>query len=140
MTFFVEHCRTKNAKYFCHPPFHPPIFCCHSLKLLSPTLPKLMNWILLSPPPLSSDPDTPPKFGTCTRWDIFQKRRFQGFYIWNFESHKSLGTKVFLNPLRQQPFRIFIILFVLMLFFPVNFPEQFEVCFYQKYLGSYKAL
>ena len=59
MTFFVEHCRTKNAKYFCHPPFHPPIFCCHSLKLLSPTLPKLMNWILLSPPPLSSDPDTP---------------------------------------------------------------------------------
>ena len=28
-------------------------------KLLSPTLPKLMNWILLSPPPLSSDPDNP---------------------------------------------------------------------------------
>ena len=25
-----------------------------------------MNWILLSPPPLSSDPDTPSKFGTCT--------------------------------------------------------------------------
>ena len=25
-----------------------------------------MNWILLSPPPLSSDPDSPPKFGTCT--------------------------------------------------------------------------
>ena len=25
-----------------------------------------MNWILLSPPPLSSDPDNPPKFGTCT--------------------------------------------------------------------------
>ena len=26
-----------------------------------------MTWILLSPPPLSSDPDNPPKFGTCTR-------------------------------------------------------------------------
>ena len=38
----------------------------HSLKLLSPTLPILMNWILLSPPPLSSDPDNPPKFGMCT--------------------------------------------------------------------------
>ena len=25
-----------------------------------------MNWILLSPPPLSSDPDNPLKFGTCT--------------------------------------------------------------------------
>ena len=37
----------------------PSIFCRHSLKLLSPTLPKLMNWILLSPPPLSSDPDNP---------------------------------------------------------------------------------
>ena len=24
-----------------------------------------MNWILLSPPPLSSDPDNPPKLGTC---------------------------------------------------------------------------
>ena len=25
-----------------------------------------MDWIPLSPPPLSSDPDNPPKFGTCT--------------------------------------------------------------------------
>ena len=25
-----------------------------------------MNWTLLSPPPLSSDPDNPPKLGTCT--------------------------------------------------------------------------
>ena len=50
-----------------HPSTRPPIFCRHSLKLLSPTLPKLMNWILLSPPPLSSDLDNPPKFGTCTR-------------------------------------------------------------------------
>ena len=63
---FIEHSKTKKSKYCCHPPFHPPIFCRHSLKLLSPTLPKLMNWILLSPPPLSSDPDTTQKFGTCT--------------------------------------------------------------------------
>ena len=60
----------KKSKYCCHPPFHPPfhppIFCSHSLKLLSPILPKLITWILLSPPPLSSDPDTPSKFGTCT--------------------------------------------------------------------------
>ena len=49
-----------------HPSTPPPIFCHHSLKILSPTLPKLMNWILLSPPPLSSDPDNPPKFETCT--------------------------------------------------------------------------
>ena len=47
-----------------HPSTHH--FCRHSLKLLSPTLPKLMNWILLSLPPLSSDPDKPPKFGKCT--------------------------------------------------------------------------
>ena len=32
---------------------------CTTKKLLSPTLPKLMNWILLSPPPLSSDTDNP---------------------------------------------------------------------------------
>ena len=56
---FYLYSRTKKSKYYCHPPFHPPIFCRHSLKLLSPTLPKLMNWILLSPPTLSSDPDTP---------------------------------------------------------------------------------
>ena len=56
----------KSLNIVCHPPFHPPIFCRHFLKLLSPTLLKLRNWILLSPPPLSSDPDNPPKFGTCT--------------------------------------------------------------------------
>ena len=60
----------KMAFFCCHyPSTPPPIFRRHSLKLLSPTLPILMNWILLSPPPLSSDPDTPPKFGTCTRSD-----------------------------------------------------------------------
>ena len=59
--FFIQYSWTKKSKYCCHPPFHPPIFCRHSLKLLSPTLPKLMNWTPLSPPPLplSSDPDNP---------------------------------------------------------------------------------
>ena len=59
--FYRLHYRTKRSKYRCRPPFHPPppSFCRHSLKLLSPTLPKLMNWILLSPPPQSSDPDIP---------------------------------------------------------------------------------
>ena len=61
----------KKSKYCCHPPFHPSTFCHHSSKLLSPTLPKLMIWILLSPPPLSSDPDNPPKFGTCTNINEF---------------------------------------------------------------------
>ena len=67
VAFFIEYSGTKKSKSCCHQPFHPPNFCRHSLKLLSPTLPKLMNWILLSPPPLSSDSDNPPKFGTCTR-------------------------------------------------------------------------
>ena len=53
--------RDKRVKYCCHPPLHPPIFCCHFLKTLSPTLPKLVNWILLSPPPLSADPATRPQ-------------------------------------------------------------------------------
>ena len=67
VAFFIEYSGTKKSKSCCHPPFHPPNFCRHSLKLLSPTLPKLMNWILLSQPPLSSDPDNPtPKFGTRT--------------------------------------------------------------------------
>ena len=62
VTFLSSTVRRKSQNIVVtplHPP--PPIFCRHSLKLLSPTLPKLMNWILLSPPPLSSDPDNPPK-------------------------------------------------------------------------------
>ena len=72
VAFFIEYNRTKKSKFCCHPPFYSPNFCCHSLKLLSPTLPKLVNWILLSPPPLSYDPDNPPKFGTCRNhpWQI----------------------------------------------------------------------
>ena len=70
VAFLIQYSRTKRSKCCCHPSFHPPIFCRHSSKLLSSTLPKLMNGILLSPPPLSSDPDNPPKFGMCTRWVI----------------------------------------------------------------------
>ena len=70
VAFFYRASGIKKSKYCCHPPFHPPIFRRNSLKLLSPTLPILMNWILLSPPPLSSDPDNPPKIGTCTRSQI----------------------------------------------------------------------
>ena len=87
VAFFILYSKTKESKYSCHPPFHPPIFCHHSLKLLSPTLPKLMNWILLSPPPLSSDPATPPKIGTCTRMA------------------KSLGV----SPMKIQPFFVCLI-------------------------------
>ena len=60
---FIEYSRTKKSILLSPTPY----FLSPFLKLLSPTLPKLMNWILLSPPPLSSDPDKPPKFGTCTK-------------------------------------------------------------------------
>ena len=59
VAFFYRVQWDKKSKYCCHLPFHPPIFCCHSLKFLSPSLPKLITWILLSPPPPSSDTDTP---------------------------------------------------------------------------------
>ena len=65
VAFFCRASSIKKSKYCCHPPFHSPIFRRYSWKLLSFTFPILMNWILLSPPPLSSDPDTPLKLGTC---------------------------------------------------------------------------
>ena len=89
VAFLISYSRTKKSKYCCHPPFHPPppIFCRHSSKLLSTTLPKLMNWILLAPPPLSSDLDNPPKFGTCTiEWH--SKMWFQGreqYFGWFYQ-------------------------------------------------------
>ena len=68
VAFYIEYSGTKDIVVI-HP-FTPLFFCRHSLKLLSPTLPKLMNWILLSSPPLSSytapPPSPPKKFGTCT--------------------------------------------------------------------------
>ena len=48
------------------PPPPPPYILSPFFKTFVTHLLKLMNWILLSPPPLSSDPDNPPKFGTCT--------------------------------------------------------------------------
>ena len=89
---FIQYSRTKKSKYCCHPPFHPPIFCRYSLKLLSPTLPKLMNYILLSPPPLSSDPDKPPKFGTCT-YDIVNTYSMKSYCIIYFE-HRNDVTRM----------------------------------------------
>ena len=41
-----------------------------------------MNWILLSPPPLSSDPDNPPKFGTCTFEKITLHNPTSIIYTW----------------------------------------------------------
>ena len=58
--------KDAKVKILLSPTLPPPYFCRHSLKRLPPTLPKLMNWILLSAPPLSSNPDNPPEFGTCT--------------------------------------------------------------------------
>ena len=83
--FFIEYSRIKKSKYRCHPPLHSPIFCHHYLKLLSSTLQKFTNWILLSPPPLSSDPDHPPKFGTFTRDDelvLFRCLLLRGCTLW----------------------------------------------------------
>ena len=59
VALFCRASSIKKSKYCCHPPFHPPIFRRRFFKNLSPTLPILMKWILLSPPPLSSDPDNP---------------------------------------------------------------------------------
>ena len=61
VTFLSSTVGQKSQNIVVTHPSTSPIFCRHSLKLLSPTLPKLMNWILLSPPPLSSDPDPHPK-------------------------------------------------------------------------------
>ena len=61
------------------------------------------------------------------RWDIFQKRRLQGILrVINLFGEKFFS--IHLDNLLD--FRFFILLFILKLFFPVNFPEQFEICFY----------
>ena len=44
VALFIEYSGTKKSKSCCHPPFHSPNFCRHSLKFLSSTLPKLVNW------------------------------------------------------------------------------------------------
>ena len=83
VAFFCQTSSIKKSKYCCHPPFHPlPLtFCRHSVKRLSPTLPILMNWILLSSPPPVLQHGHPPKkkFGTCARCVDFIT--FCGFMI-----------------------------------------------------------
>ena len=56
---FIELQSDEKVKILLSPTPPPSIFCRHYLKLLSTTLQKFMNWILLSPPPLSSHPDNP---------------------------------------------------------------------------------
>ena len=41
VAFLIWYSRTKKSKYCCHPPFHPPIFCRHSSKRLSPKITEL---------------------------------------------------------------------------------------------------
>ena len=68
---FVEPVALKEIKILLSPPY----FCRNSLKLLSPTLPILMNWILLSPHPCPPTL-TPPKFG-----NVHLSLNFKNFYI-----------------------------------------------------------
>ena len=85
MTFFIEYSGTKKSKSCCHSPFHPPNFCRHSLKLLSPTLPKLMK----SPPPLSSDPTAPKIWNVHKLFRTPRNCKFQNFAAGAFHSHIS---------------------------------------------------
>ena len=96
VAFFCRASGIKKSKYCCHPPFHPPVFRRHSLKPLSTTLPILMNWILLSPPPLSSDPDNPPKIRTCTSsfYGYLKSPDFSRI-IWTFHIKTNLGETFF---------------------------------------------
>ena len=53
-----------------------------------------MNWILLSPPPLSSDPDNPPKFGTCTKSRILLELSFFiSTFKMDYENMRVAGLK-----------------------------------------------
>ena len=88
VAFFYRVQWDKKVKILLSPILPPLNFCRHSLKLLSPTLPKLMNWILLSLPPLSSDPDYPPKFGTCTSWISFLSNCQKKYFAFLTHIHK----------------------------------------------------
>ena len=59
VAFLLSTVGQKSQNMVVTHPSTPLFFCRHSLQLLSSTLPKLMNWMLLSPSPLSPDPDTP---------------------------------------------------------------------------------
>ena len=84
---------------------------------------------------------------TFTRNDVcgthlvfFQKRRFQGF-IPAILRMVSLGEKFIFNSLGTTKittmFKLPVHIHVVLL---INFPEQFELCFFFKYSRSYKVL
>ena len=72
---------------------------------------------------------------------VFQNRRFQGFMsgilravgllIGTFTFFNSLGTTKVSKGLRLSVYINVVLL--------INFPGQFELCFYFKYSGSYKV-
>ena len=62
VAFFCRASSIKKSKYCCHPPFYPPpppSFSLPFLKTFVTHPPNINDWILLSPRPLSYDPDTP---------------------------------------------------------------------------------
>ena len=71
---------------------------------------------------------------------VFQKRRFQGFISGILRAINLLGEKGFFFQSLEITEPFLYLPFIFMSSFPVNFPEQFEVCFYYKYLRSYEAL
>ena len=75
--------------------------------------------------------------GTCL---VFQKRIFQGFISGILRVVNLLGEMFFSSSFRQQNLLEFsYFLFIFVLSFPVNVPEQFEVRLYFKYLRSFEA-
>ena len=81
-------------------------------------------------------------FHTKDTLSFYQKRRFQGFISEifrvvgllgeKFTFFNSLGTTKISRSLRLSVYINFVLL--------INFPEQFELCFYFKYSRSYKVL
>ena len=82
------------------------------------------------------------KLGKRDTLNFFQKRRFQGFISEmlrvvsllgeTFTFFNSLGKTKISRSLRLSVYINFVLL--------INFPEQFELCFYFKYSRSYKVL
>ena len=73
---------------------------------------------------------------------VFSKRRFQGFVSEILRVVGLLGEKYFFfnslgTPKISRNLRLAVYINVVLL---INFPEQFELCFYFKYLRSYKVL
>ena len=70
------------------PTLPPPYFLSPFFKTLSPTLQKLMNWIMLSPPHLSSDPDNPSKI-----WNVHQIWAWSSNHLENNSSFFVFSSK-----------------------------------------------